>query len=144
MNHKEVKELQHTMKDMYGAWIEGDFMMGSKGRIYLVTRPVTGVDVRKVNAEGVGVYVGRINPEGFRPSIEGVQLMRPTKNIFELNEDQMKDWIMGFKITIETEYQGYCTLTYKGEIIGPGKIANKGVWNYVPKERRIKKITDKI
>ena len=51
---------------------------------------------------------------------------------------------MGYTIKIDTEYNGYCALTYKGELLGPGKVANGQVWNYISKERRIKKITEEI
>ena len=88
MNKKDVLEFQKMMFNGFGSKIEGDFLEGSKGRIYLVTKPVTRVNPRMVNAEGMGLYIGRINPEGFRPSIEGIQLLRPTKNLFELNNEQ--------------------------------------------------------
>lgn len=143
MNTKEVKELQSLMDKQYGARLKGFFYKGSKNRVYLGTRFTSLIKLKKVNAEGVGLYIGRLRDDGFRPSIEGIQLLRPVKNVFEINKEQLWDWLRGYKITIETEYEGYCALSYQGEIIGPGKIKNKKVWNYVPKNRRIRTLIKK-
>ena len=140
MNSKEVKYMQKFMKDQFGTHLNGVFYRGSKDRVYLGTNETIKVNLRSFNAEGVGVYIGRLTDQGFRPSIEGAQLLRPKKNVFELTEAQLKDWLMGYTIELDTDYNGYCALSYKGEVVGPGKIANNKVWNYVPKERRIKKL----
>lgn len=140
MNQKEIKKMQSLMKEQYDSIIKGVFYQGSKGRVYLTTHLTKEVNLREVNADGIGLYIGRINKDGFRPSIEGIQLIRPKKNVFELSKEQLWDWLKGFKIKIETEYEGYCALKYKKDLIGPGKISNGYCWNYVPKERRIKKL----
>jgi len=132
--------MQRVMKRQYGTLLQGTFYEGSKGRVYLGTKQTSKVDLRRLNAEGIGLYIGRLTDEGFRPSIEGAQLLRPKKNVIELSEEQLKEWLMGYNIEIETDFNGYCGLSYKSEIVGPGKIANKKLWNYVPKERRIKKL----
>ncbi|MBD3312344.1 hypothetical protein GF352_02725 [archaeon] len=143
MNSKEVKKLQSIMDEQYGTHLEGFFYKGSKNRIYLGTRFTRLIEFKKVNAEGVGLYIGRLRDDGFRPSIEGVQLLRPEKNVYELSKEQLWDWLRGYKITINTDYEGYCALSHQGEIIGPGKIKNKKVWNYVPKNRRIRTLIKK-
>lgn len=143
MNNQEVKELQSIMDEQYGTHLKGFFYKGSKNRVYLGTRFTSLVDLKKINAEGVGLYIGRLRDDGFRPTIEGVQLLRPVKNVFELTDEQLWDWLRGYKITIKTDYEGYCALSYKGEIIGPGKIKNQKVWNYVPKNRRIRTLIKK-
>lgn len=128
------------MKEQYGTIIQGVLYRGSKDKIYLGTEHTISVDLKSINAEGVGVYIGRLERDGFRPSIEGIQLIRPNKNIIELSDEQLWDWLRGFDLEIKTKIQGYCALSYKGEIIGPGKVNNSKLWNYVPKERRIKRL----
>jgi len=140
MNSREAKRIKALMREQFGTIIEGVFYQGSKRRIYLGTEYSKLVDIRSVNAEGIGLYIGRVNDDGFRPSIEGAQLLMPKKNVYEINEEQLWEWLRGYTIEIETDYEGYCALSHKGEVIGPGKIANKNVWNYVPKERRIKRL----
>lgn len=140
MNSKEVKEMQAVMKEQFGTLISGTLYIGSKDRVYLGTPETLEIDFKKVNAEGVGVYIGRLNPQGYRPSIEGAQLLQAKKNVFEISKEQLAEWIRGFNLTIETDFEGFCILTHKSEVLGPGKIAAKKVWNYVPKERRIRRL----
>ncbi len=144
MRSREVREMQSFMFEEFGSVINGRFFVGSKGRVYLVTDDVVNVDLRSLNAEGVGVYIGRVNPDGFRPSIEGVQLLRPVRNVFELSDGQLVDWLAGRRIVIDTNFNGYCAFSYHGEVIGPGKVAGGVVWNYIPKERRVSKFLGKF
>lgn len=140
MNSGEKRKVQELMKEQYGTVIEGVMHKGSNERIYLGTQYSSLINHKLVNAEGIGVYIGRMEPDGFRPSIEGAQLLRATKNTFEISEEQAWEWIRGFKISIDTKYQGYCIITNKGDILGAGKIVKGNVWNYTPKERRIKNL----
>ncbi len=140
MNSKEKKELKSMMMEEFGSAINGVLYLGSKGKVFLGTKWSMLIDLKSVNAEGVGVYIGRINPDGFRPTIEGVQLLRPAKNVFELSKEQVWDWLRGYPVTLDTKYEGYCALSYNGELLGPGKISRGKLWNYVPKERRIKRL----
>ena len=142
MKSKHVKGLQKVMLERYGSIIQGVFYTGSNRKIYLATEPTTLVNLRSVNAEGVGVYIGRLEKEGFRPSIEGAQLLRAKKNTYELNDEQLWDWLRGFKIEVSEELNGYHIITYKGDTLGCGKAVNGSMWNYTPKERRIKSLRE--
>jgi len=143
MNSKDLKKLKQMMLDEFGNVIEGVFYEGSKGRVYLCTEQSRLVDLQRVNAEGIGVYIGRINPDGYRPSIEGAQLIKAKKNVFEISEEQLWDWIRGYNISLINDYNGYCIITHQGDVLGAGKASNGTILNFTPRERRIKSLINK-
>jgi NOL1/NOP2/fmu family ribosome biogenesis protein len=143
MNSKMIKELRRAMLEQFGSMIKGVFYEGSKGRVYLSNEHSGLVDLQRVNAEGIGVYVGRINPDGFRLSIEGAQLIKATKNVFEISKEQLWDWLRGYNVKIETDYNGYCVVTHQSDVLGGGKVSNGTILNFTPRERRIKSLINK-
>lgn len=138
MSQAERKKLQDKIKEIYGTIIEGTLYKGSNERIYLGTEETRKVQLEKINAEGVGLYIGRNEPDGFRASIEGSQLLTNATNKHEITKEQALEWLKGEKIDTKTEKQGYHLITCEGDILGTGKISNNNIWNYTPKERRIK------
>ncbi len=142
MNSKEVKQLKNKMFEQFGTVINGVFFINNKNKVFLTTIEASNINLKKVNAEGIGVYIGRINDDGFRPTIEGVQLLRPTKNVVQLSSDELWEWLRGFNIK-KNGPNGYCALKYNNEFVGPGKIINGVLWNYIPRERRFKNLVKK-
>ncbi len=141
MNAKETKKLQEIMINQFGDCIKGVFFISEKKKIYLTTIPARDTSRIIKNFSGIGLYIGRLNDDGFRPSIEGAQLLRPKKNIISLNEEQLKEWVAGYNIKVN-EKDGYYIIRYNNETLGPGKVMNGHLWNYVPKERRIQNINE--
>ena len=144
MTKKEVSELQEQMKKQFGSIIEGTMFRGSKDKVYLGTEHILTINLDKLNAEGIGVYIGRIEEDGFRPSIEGAQLIRAVINVIEINDEETWDWIRGFEIKTNSETRGYVIIKNKEDTLGTGKVINGKIWNYTPKERRIKSLTKKL
>ncbi len=91
--------------------------------------------------EGIGVYFAKEQTDGLRLSIEGTQLLKEqiTKNIFELDEKQAEQWMMGNEITeINSEEKGFFIMKFKDDFLGTGKISQNRITNFVPKPRRLK------
>ena len=84
MSNKEVKSMQEMMRQQFGTFLRGIFFITGKGKVYLTTEYVKKAVKEIGKIEGVGLYIGRINKDGFRPSIEGAQLLNPKKGIIEL------------------------------------------------------------
>ncbi len=60
-----------------------------------------------------------------------------TKNIIEINEEQLEKWIRGYDLEIQTE-RGIVILQHNNDLVGLGRSNEEKVFNYVPKERKVK------
>ena len=92
------------------------------------------------NIEGVGIYFLKKEITGVRPSFEGLMMLKEqiTKNILDINEEQMNLWIRGNDLEIKMS-QGVYAMRYNRDFIGCGKSNGIKIFNYVPKERRLRK-----
>ena len=78
---------------------------------------------------------------GIRLSIEGSQIIGPkaTKNVVEINDEQVKQWLKGEDLEIEDKnnYSGFVIIKNKNDFLGTGKIKDNKILNYVNKGRRV-------
>ncbi len=90
--------------------------------------------------EGVGIYFMKKENDGLRLSFEAAQLLRKqiSKNILDIDDKQLELWIRGYDLELKAP-QGVYAIRYKGDFLGCGKSNGDKIFNYVPKERRIKK-----
>jgi NOL1/NOP2/fmu family ribosome biogenesis protein len=92
--------------------------------------------------EGVGLYFAKIDEhtKDIRLSIEGANLLKDqiTKNIFEMNEEQTDQWMLGQELNITTGKKGFFVMKFKNDILGTGKISENKISNFVPKSRRLR------
>ena len=61
-----------------------------------------------------------------------------TKNVVEIKEEQVKDWLRGFDLEMSAP-QGVVVIKSGSDFIGCGKSNGKTIYNYIPKDRRLKK-----
>jgi NOL1/NOP2/fmu family ribosome biogenesis protein len=117
-----------------------------KERIILFSGEVSEKEIqildRFARIEGVGVYFAKIDEKtnDIRLSIEGTQFLKNqiTKNIFELNEKQAEEWMMGQDLNIATGKKGFYIIKFKEDFLGTGKISENKISNFIPKSRRLK------
>ncbi len=91
--------------------------------------------------ETIGIYLLKNEHENdFRLSFDALHILKDqiTKNIFELTDDQFKLWTRGNDLDIKTE-KGTFIISYKGDFLGCGKSNGEKIFNYVPKDRRLRK-----
>jgi len=91
--------------------------------------------------ELIGIYLIKNEHENdFRPSMDGIHLLKSqiTKNIIEIDDEQFKSWIRGNDLEIKVQ-KGTFIISYKGDLIGSGKSNGERIFNYVPKDRRLRK-----
>ena len=102
-------------------------------------REVLNLD-RVAHIEGIGLYFAKEQMDGIRLSIEGSQILsnQITKNIFELDEKQAEQWMLGNEINIKTDKRGFFIMKFKDDFLGTGKISAEKISNFVPKNRRLK------
>ena len=60
-----------------------------------------------------------------------------TKNIIEINKEQFDLWIRGNDIIMAVQ-RGPIVLKYNKDFVGIGKSNGEKIFNYVPKERKLR------
>jgi NOL1/NOP2/fmu family ribosome biogenesis protein len=107
--------------------------------------------LKTINVENMGLYFANLSDEKkIRLSLDGAHIFKNqiTKNILQVNDEQLNEWFRGSDIEINAEdakdIQDFVVLKYKEDIIGIGRISNsdnkdiKIIKNFLPKERRRK------
>jgi NOL1/NOP2/fmu family ribosome biogenesis protein len=90
------------------------------------------------NIELIGTYLIK-EEHDLRLSIEGTLLLKSqiTKNIIEINDSQLNNWIHGLDLDIKTS-PSTKVIKHNQDFIGCGKSNSQKIFNYVPKDRRLK------
>ena len=86
----------------------------------------------------------RIEKNGIRLSIEGSQMIgdKSTKNVLELNDTQIKEWVKGEVVRVDQEINGFVIIKNKDYYYGSGLIKEHLLLNYFPKPRRLRIINE--
>lgn len=145
LNTREVKKILDWLKEHYGIKelkIDKVFLKSAKDKIYLVSRKVSELETKNLRINLVGMYFAKEEKNGIRLSIEGSQIIGPkaTKNVIELGEQQVSNWIKGQDISCDADAEGFVIIKNGKDFYGVGNCKEGKVLNYVPKERRIKKL----
>ncbi len=142
MPSRELKEFFRLIENQYGAVPElfktTAFIHG-KERIYLVARDIEAINMKNIRVNSIGLYIAELKNEQLRLSIEGSQIIGPIakKNVYELNREQLKQWLQGQNLTIDGSYDGFVILKYENDYVGSGKYKEGSILNFVPKARRL-------
>jgi NOL1/NOP2/fmu family ribosome biogenesis protein len=148
LNEREKERLIRNLSQQYGIK-EIPFNIAKLGKERIIVfsgklseREILNID-EVAHIEGIGLYFAKEEMDGIRLSIEGAQLMKEqiTKNIFNLDEKQAEQWMMGQEINIDASdpsKKGFFIMKFKEDMLGTGKISNNRITNFVPKPRRLK------
>ena len=144
LNNKEIKEIFKLIEKLWGAKLKLDyaFLKNSKNRIFVVNKDLEKIELEKLRINSIGMYFCEIMNNEIRLSIEGSQIIGPkaTKNIVEIDEQQVKQWLNGQDLEIKENYPSFLILKHNNYFLGTGKYKNGKVLNYVSKSRRIQSI----
>ena len=142
------KETQNILRQLNESWgikeIPGIIARRGEERLFLFTGELEEYKIRILESaafiERIGVYFAKIVNREIRLSIEGTQIFKDqiTKNIFELDEKQTEEWMMGRELLIKTGYHGFIVMKYKDNFLGCGKASAEKIGNFIPKNRRLK------
>jgi NOL1/NOP2/fmu family ribosome biogenesis protein len=147
LNKTEKAKLVGQLNQQFGIKeIPWEIAKLGKERIILFSGKVSEKEIqildRFARIEGIGVYFAKNDEKtnDLRLSIEGVQLLKNqiTKNIFELDEKQAEEWMMGQDLNITTGKKGFYVIKFKDDFLGTGKISENKISNFIPKSRRLK------
>lgn len=91
------------------------------------------------NIELIGLYMIK-KEQDLRLTIDAIHLLQDqiTKSIIELNDEQLHDWLRGHDIPMQSE-KGSFIIKHNSDFIGFGRSNGQKLFNYIPKDRRLKK-----
>lgn len=147
LNNKDKKKILQMLKEQFGFDKDLDyaFLKDPKDKIYLVNKDIKDIDFKKLRLNSLGMYFGKIKDQEIRLSVEGSQLIGKdsSKNILELDKDQLISWMSGEDIKLESELKGFVLIKHKSDFICTGRIKENTLLNFLPKSRRMK-VTDQL
>ncbi|MDO8508709.1 MAG: hypothetical protein Q7S27_03420 [Nanoarchaeota archaeon] len=91
--------------------------------------------------ENIGIYF-LSKEDTLRITLDAAHLLKDqiTKNILEIDEIQLHDWLRGKDLILQNPIQsGPYIIKYNSDIVGYGKSNGVKIFNYIPKDRRLKK-----
>lgn len=150
LNKNEKADIETLLKNQFGIKsIPGILVKRGAERIFLFQGDFTIKEIKNLEQwtriERVGLYFGKLfeDREGnryARLSIEGSQILQDqfTKNIFELDDKLVQEWMQGQELNIKTGKKGFLVMKYKNDFLGTGKASEEKISNFIPKSRRLK------
>jgi NOL1/NOP2/fmu family ribosome biogenesis protein len=142
LNSREKKKIYKFLEEQFGHTLKFDFLFlqNTKEKIYVLSPDFAHIDMTKLRVNNKALYFGKLEHDGFRPTIEGAQLLKANKNVVELTQEEADLWMQGEDIP-RMGHQGFIILKFKEDILGCGMHKNDILRNMVPKERRLSSIT---
>ena len=144
LNSKEIKQILKLIENQWNARLKLDyaFLKNNKNRVFIVNKDISRIELEKLRINSFGMYFCETRDNEIRLSIEGSQLVGPkaTKNIVEIGESQVKQWLKGEDLEIKGNYDGFVIIKYNDDFLGTGKYKSGRILNYVSKARRINTI----
>jgi len=145
LSKREKEDLLSELKKQFGvSHIDGVLLKRGAEKIFFFNGDLTMGEIDKLaintQIERLGVYFAKYQNNTFRLSLEGVWLLKDqiTKNIFEVNKEQMNLWMTGQELNLETNKRGFLVIKYKEDFLGCGKASENKISNFIPKSRRLR------
>lgn len=145
LNKKEKKEIEKKLNEQFGIKeIPGMLLKSGQDRIFFFSGEINENDLIKIEKEipieRIGVYFARIIDDFPKLSIEGTHILKGqiNKNIIELDEKQVGEWMRGQDLMIKLEKKGFFVMKYNNDFFGCGKVSAEKISNFIPKSRRLK------
>jgi NOL1/NOP2/fmu family ribosome biogenesis protein len=143
LNNKEIKEIKNKLKEQFGFNEELNyvFLQNEKGKIFITTKNISEIEFEKLKINTIGLYFAQLKEKKLRLSIDGSQLIGKDckKNVLEIENKQLKEWLRGEEISIEGDYKDgeFLIMNNKEDYFGCGKFIQGKLLNYVSKARRV-------
>ncbi|MFH1456060.1 MAG: hypothetical protein ABIF40_03865 [archaeon] len=141
LNTRDVKKIYKQIEEQFGIKEKLDlgFLKNNKDKIFLISKALDQIELEKMKTNRIGMYFGKLEKNGFRPSIEGSQMIKAKKNIVSLNSKEIEEWMKGEDIESKTKEEGpYVLIQHDKDIFGCGRLKDGKIHNMVPKERQLK------
>ena len=90
--------------------------------------------------ESIGLYLLKKEFD-WRLSLDATILLKNqiSKSIIDISDEQLGMWIKGLDLNIKSDFKSTIAIKHNNDFIGCGKSNGEKIFNYIPKERRIKR-----
>jgi NOL1/NOP2/fmu family ribosome biogenesis protein len=141
---KEKKEIVEELEKEYGI-TELPYMLIETGREKLrgFSGSLTKEELIELSdltrIELIGMYLISRRDDDFRINFDALPLFKEqiTKNLIQIDKQQLELWLRGSTLDIKSK-RGIVILKYGDDFVGVGKSNTETIFNYVPKERKLK------
>lgn len=145
INQKEKKKMLDVLKEQFGIQeLPYALVETGKEKIRAFSGSITEKQIKKIselaNLEIVGIYLLKQERIGdLRLSFDATHLLKSqiSKSIIEINEEQLNKWMHGNDLELNLP-KGTYVISHESDFLGCGKSNGKILFNYVPKDRRLK------
>src|SRR3989344_3930731 len=144
INNKEKKKIIEELENLYGI-SNLPYMLSEAGKKKI--RAFSGTMTKEenqelteiINVEIIGMYMFNQKDDDLRINFDALPLFKAqiSKSILQLNEQQFESWIRGQDLDLQSK-SGTYILSYKEDLVGIGKSNGIKIFNYIPKERKLK------
>jgi len=152
LNTREKKKIIDDLKELYGfsGTMEGSLLTNKEQKLFLITPDISKIsrdEDKELRLDAAGLYIGKIEINGIRLSMEGSQLVGPhsDKHVLEIDEEHLEPWVKGEDFTLSEKEQkrindeeGFFIIKFDNDYIGCAQIKKGNVRSLVSKERRLK------
>lgn len=145
LNSREIKELTIELEELYGINNLNNYQLIETGKRKI--RAFSGSLLKEemlklaqsIRIEIIGMYMISKKDDQARINFDALQILKNqiTKNIIEINKEQLEKWIRGYDLEIRAQ-RGTIVLKFEEDLVGVGKSNGERIFNYTPKERKIK------
>lgn len=141
LNTREVKEIKEFLKEEFGflGGLEHAFLLNDKGRLFIVNKDISRVELEKLRVDRYGLYFGEWKKGELRLSMEGGWMIgrKGKKNLVELSAEEVKRYFLGEELEKELGLKGrYVLLKYKKDVLGCARYKEGRILNFLPKIHR--------
>ena len=114
-------------------------LKNNENKLFIVNNKASEIDQKELRINSLGLYFASLENNELRLSIEATQMLgkKADKNVLNLNEEQLKQYMLGKNITVDNKNNNIVILKYKDDFIGCAKQKDFKVINFLPKERRV-------
>jgi len=141
---KEKKRILKELKEQYGITdLPYLLIQGGKQRLRAFSGHMSKEEILELGeltrVETIGMYLISRRDNDLRLNFDAISLLRNQikKSILEIDKEQLELWLRGHDLDIKTE-RGIVVIQYEGDLIGIGKSNTEKIFNYIPKERKLK------
>jgi NOL1/NOP2/fmu family ribosome biogenesis protein len=141
---KEKKRILKELEDTYGI-SELNYLLIETGKkkIRAFSGDLSKEEISQlseiINIEIIGMYLLSQKDVDLRLNFDAVPLLRHqiTKKIIKITKDQYELWMRGHDLELKAP-KGIAVIKYGDNLIGIGRSNEEKIFNYVPKERKLK------
>jgi NOL1/NOP2/fmu family ribosome biogenesis protein len=152
LNTREKKKIIDDLKEQFGftGTIEGSLLTNKEQKVFLITPDISKISRdqdKELRLDAAGLYIGKIEINGIRLSMEGSQLIGPysKKHVLEIDEEHLEHWVKGEDFELSEKEQkktdneeGFFIIKFGNDYMGCCQVKKGNVRSLVSKERRLK------